>query len=152
MYRIYSRMVALYPFFSVMYFMITAIPIVSLVFKVSHDYRKLWGFLPGCSRVYVYTCMLCKNICLKSWKGPILFDSIIFTGTISPRPNPCSSRRYIPHGCYHIYTFTPPYPPVCQRLFCVSDVSTIYNLFVSDIYIILSYCHRQYQINIPETH
>lgn len=152
MYRIYSRMVALYPFFSVMYFMITAIPIVSLVFKVSHDYRKLWGFLPGCSRVYVYTCMLCKNICLKSWKGPILCDSIIFTGTISPRPNPCSSRRYIPHGCYHIYTFTPPYPPVCQRLFCVSDVSNIYNLFVSDICIILSYCHRQYQINIPETH
>lgn len=107
---------------------------MSPLFLVSHDYRKLWGFLPGCSRVYIYTCMLCQNICLKSWEDPILCDSIIFTGTISPRPNPHSSRRCIPNGCYHIYTYTPPYPPVCQRLFCVC---VHYILCIRYLYIII---------------
>lgn len=133
MYRIYSRMVALYPFFSVMYFMITAIPIVSLVFKVSHDYRKLWGFLPGCSRVYVYTCMLCQNICLKSWKDPILCDSIIFTGTISPRPNPCSSRRYIYPMVVTTYTRLPHHIPLYARGCFVYQMCPIYTIYLYQI-------------------
>lgn len=132
----------------------TAILIVSLVFKVSHDDRNLCSFLPGCSRVYIYTCMLSEHLS-QELKGPkpVWFDNLYWYHITSVGLTLCSCRRCIPNGCFRIYTCTPPYPypPVCQRLFCVSDVSTIYNLFVLDVYI-LSYCHRQYQINIPETH
>lgn len=46
------------------------------------------------------------------------------------------------------YTRIPHHIPLYARG-CFVYVSTIY--FVLDIYI-LSYCHRQYQVNIPETH